>query len=871
MNTQGVTAASSNRGQADSFVGKNYSFRRYFTKAVHGAPDVYMALGVTSKKRGVYYSHPVYAPGGEAPVGVLIIKTSTEMIEKLLLSHHFYENGMLTLITAPLGVVFISDQEQFLNQLVWKIPAEKLAEIRASRQFGVGPWRWAGFARVDKDNVIDAAGNLYLMDRANIEFLPGWNIVHLMNLKAPLTQLSTPSTNAISTLILVLVCMVGLSVFVLYRMGRISILRRMEMDRALRESEAEKKAILDGITSNIAFVDRDLKVLWVNRTAAESVNQQSQDMLGRRCHEFWADPSAPCQGCPTVKAFQTRTSEHAEMVTPDGRIWDERGEPVFDPDGNLIGVVEIARDITDQKQTEIALQQSEARYRRLTENALDIIWRMNTEGKILFVNAAVERLLGYSATEIIGLEMDKYMVRKSVDRLTAEVAKALAEQPPRSHFRLEVEYMAKDGRILPCEVVVVILLNEDGQVSGYEGISRDVSEKIRIEKELRQAHKMEAIGTLAGGIAHEFNNILSIVLGNAELALHNVPESNKAHLFLSEIRVASLRGRDVVKQLLSFSRNRGQGKRALRLSSVVEGSLGLLRASIPANIAIELEVAENIQTIVGDQTQIYQVMINLCTNAAHAMEEHGGKLKIAVDNVVLERPEPFFDQVLEPGDYVRLCISDTGYGISADSIDRVFDPFYTTKEVGRGSGMGLAVVLGIVKGHGGAIWIKSIPKQGTQVNCYFPAVNAESHEEVRAETAVPGGKETILFVDDEEALVRMSKQWLESLGYTVETSTNPIDALESFRNSDGRFDLVITDMSMPHMTGDHFIRELLKIRPDVKTIICTGYSSRLDEQRASEIGACEHLVKPIEANMLAETVRKVLDHPNEMNEHLKER
>lgn len=737
MDRQGTTILSSNRNDPDSFVGQNYSFRPYFEKAMQGFADVYMALGVTSRKRGVYYSHPVHLPDQKAPAGVIVIKTSIEMIEKVFVSQDHHEAGTITLISGPLGVVFISDSEQFLYQLLWKIPAEELTEISKSKQFGNGPWQWTGFEREGKDRAIDHAGNKYLMHQAEIGSMPGWNIVHLTNLSALSKHLYNPFIDAIDAITLFLIFLIGVSVSILYTMGKINITRQVQTEKALRESEA--------------------------------------------------------------------------------------------------------------------------RYRRLTENAQDVIWRTDTQGKILFVNAAVENLLGYSPEDVIGFELENYMVQDSIGRVAVEANIALAEQQPRSHFRLEVDYIAKDGKTMPFEMVVVILFNETGGVSGYEGISRDISEKIRTEKELRQAHKMEAIGTLAGGIAHEFNNILGIVLGNAELALDDTPEWKPTHGFLKEIRVASLRGKDVVKQLLSFSRKADQKKQPLKMSSVVKESMGLLRATIPANVVFEQNVAADAHTIMGDQIQIHQVLINLCTNAAHAMEEHGGRLKIIIDNVVLEEQEPFFDQLLKPGEYVRLAVCDTGHGIQPDTLERIFDPFYTTKEVGKGSGMGLAVVLGIMKGHDGGIRISSSFGQGTDVECYFPAVEAKLDDETGPQQALPGGSETILFVDDEESLARMGKQGLERLGYRVLTSTDPIEALELFRENPEGFDLVITDMSMPQMAGDRFIQELFTIRPDVKTIICTGFSHKIDGEKALRIGASAFIMKPVERENLARTVRQVLE------------
>jgi len=387
----------------------------------------------------------------------------------------------------------------------------------------------------------------------------------------------------------------------------------------------------------------------------------------------------------------------------------------------------------------------------------------------------------------------------------------------------------------------------------------DISEKKKLEDHLRQAYKMEAIGTLSGGIAHDFNNVLSIILGNAELAIDDIPEWSPARFNLKEIRAASMRAKDVVRQLLNFSRKANEELKPTKIIPVVKDALRFLRATIPTSIEIRQNIRDASDTVLADSTQIHQVILNLGTNAFHAMEETGGILEIGIKNVVFDQvaATPYSDLI--PGKYVQLTVSDTGQGIAPEIRERIFDPYFTTKEIGKGTGMGLSVVLGIVKGHGGAISIDSEPGKGTGIRIFLPMVEREAVTEFVAEEKLSTGNENILFVDDEESLADLGRMRLEKMGYRVTARTRPAEALELFSFNPDQFDLVITDMTMPQMTGDQLAKEILKIRPDMPIIICTGYHEKITEKKSLETGIKALLLKPVSINNLAKSVRKVLD------------
>ena len=407
------------------------------------------------------------------------------------------------------------------------------------------------------------------------------------------------------------------------------------------------------------------------------------------------------------------------------------------------------------------------------------------------------------------------------------------------------------------------------------GVGEKTVEKGEIPARLQQAQKMQTIGTLAGGIAHDFNNLLSIILGNAELAMDDVPEKNPAQECLKELHDACLRAKDLVSQILSFGRQTGQELQPVNMTPLLEEALKLLRASIPTTVDIRRNFSCESDTVLADPTQMVQVLLNLCGNAAHAMAKEGGTLEVSLRNVALgmqrwavqgdETPSaielvefPMGYPNLTPGNYVRLTVTDTGCGMDNAVMDRIFAPYFTTKGVGEGTGLGLSVVLEIVKSHGGAITVDSEPGKGTTFDVFLPASEAVAQDQPRRGEALPKGSERILLIDDESALIKTGKQVLERLGYTVVASTGSLEALKAFRAQPDGFDLVITDMTMPGITGDRFAREVMAIRPDIPVILCTGHGVRIDEAQMKAVGIRALVMKPVDKRELAETVHRVL-------------
>jgi len=381
-------------------------------------------------------------------------------------------------------------------------------------------------------------------------------------------------------------------------------------------------------------------------------------------------------------------------------------------------------------------------------------------------------------------------------------------------------------------------------------------EKAKLEKQVRHSQKMEAIGTLAGGVAHDFNNILYPILGYTEMALDEISEGSTARESLNEILTAAQRARKLVEQILTFSRLDHQGRIPLKIHGAVKEALNLLRATLPATIEVVQRIDENCGPVLADPTQIQQVVMNLCTNAFHAMQDHGGTLTVGLEEIQIASEDLPGSQ--DPVTYVKLTVADTGYGMSKDVLERIFEPYFTTKKVGEGTGMGLAVVHGIIKGYDGDIQVYSEPGNGTTFNVYLPRIYKDVKTDGRVPVKIEKGDERILLVDDEDQIARMLEQMLASLGYRVRAVSDPMEALEIFENTPQAFDLVITDMTMPKITGDLLSRELMKIRPEIPVILCTGFSKLIDEDRAKEIGIRRLIMKPVIKSEIAGAIRAVL-------------
>lgn len=761
--------------------------------------------------------------------------------------------------------------------------------------------------------------------------------------------------------------------------------------KMLSVSDGQKKAILDGFTINLAFVNENLEVIWANTASAESVGKPPSDLIGRKCHEIWADPEKPCEGCPTIKAFNTRKTERTIIQTPDGRVWDEKGEPVFDEKGNLLGVLEMAHDITErkraeealrkserlldatgrmarvggweldaetlevswteetyrihevpsqhkplleeaidffhsddrdrlskairraleigepydmvlrfvtakgkhlwvrtvcqpqmmdgktvkligtfqnitaQKEAEQALRTSERRFRELFDSISDLIYTQDLEGRFLSVNPSLCERFGYEEDELIGRKAAEFMAPEVRALFETEYIAGIKKN---GYYEGTAAYFKKDGDKAFVQYRSK-LVEPEGDDPYISGIGQDVTQRIearkerkRLEDELLQARKMEAIASLTGGIAHDYNNLLAIIMGNVSLALQEADTGSQLADFLVEVDKASKKASDLTKELVALSRGSAPVKELIPITPLLRS----VSRNIPTenDISVDESISDDLWPIPHDPHKLASVFRNVMANAVEAMPD-GGSVAIRAENLRVGDRTVVSGASLKPGDYVHLSIEDEGLGIPKDHLSKLFDPYFSTKPMGarKGMGLGLATAFANVKKHGGYIAVDSIPGKGTVVHIYLPAAPATEGVESGSvsKTDKTPAKKRVLLMDDEEMIRNVAPHMLERLGHEATTAKNGTEAIEVYRkylDSDEPFDAVILDFTTQGgMGGEETIRELKKMDPNVKAIVCSGHSDDPHMTDFETYGFVAAMAKPYEMKQLKETLEKL--------------
>jgi PAS domain S-box-containing protein len=638
------------------------------------------------------------------------------------------------------------------------------------------------------------------------------------------------------------------------------IMRKFEDE--LEQSKEKNKLIFENASDIIFIIDTNLRIIDISPRVEQVLGYRREELINKTISEMnILKPEylakAYTEGARVLSGEQIRSSMYEFTGREENDIVAEiSGAPMMHED-RVESIICIARDITERKRIEDSLRQSEKKHRETLEQIDDGYYEVDLKGNFTFFNNSMCRILRFSPEELMGMNNRSFMGELNAHRVFCTFNQVY--RTGIAAKSLDWELIRKDGSKCFVETSVSLRHDQKGTPVGFRGIARDVTEQKSLEYQLYQSQKMEAIGTLAGGIAHDFNNILSGIMGYTELALMEIPEGSPLHSKMDQVLKAGNRAKGLIKQILTISRRTEYENRPIKIKTVVEEALMMIRASLPASVEIFKTIEADDAIIEADPTLIHQIVLNLCTNAYHAVRETNGFIEVRLKQI--NAGDINAKQVTDPekGGYVELTVIDTGCGISPDAMTRIFDPYYTTKPKGEGTGLGLAIVHGIVKSMGGDIKVESICGRGTSFHVCFPRLTESVPLDLKEPESIPSGREHILIIDDEQSIIEITSQMLLHLGYTVSAFQSSIDALDKFRKSSPDFDLVISDLTMPRMNGDQLAERLLLIRPDIPIIICTGFSDTIPQEMARRIGIREVLVKPFALHDLAKTIRKVLD------------
>ena len=776
MDSEGNAIASSNRHDADSFVGKNYRFRPYFQQAVQGIPSTYMALGVTSNRPGFYFSHPVYKENSLVVSGVVVIKASVNAIQNEV---EQIVDGVAVL-AAPEGVIFAASQPDLLYQTLWEIPISKKTAIIASQQFGNSPLTWTGMTKTDPQHASNRAGTSYMIHTMEVARAPGWQVLYFHNLDVLYQKAYLPLLKASGLIIIVITVFTGLAVYFLYRVASRDIVRRRQAEKALAEAHAN---------------------------------------LARRVEERTADLK------------ETNEQLNAE--------------------------------IAGRKRSEEALLAAKEHLQAIYDASPDMIFLHSADGQILDVNQNALATFGYSLEEMKDPQPSDIIGKIHTREMTLEkIELTLQGQTP--HFEWQAK--KKSGEEFPVEVCLsrLELVSTDGNAKkpGVLAILRDITERKKIEEHLRHSQKIEAVGKLAGGIAHDFNNILMAIMGYGELLRIKLPADSSLREFVDQILVSSERAARLTQGLLAFSRKQVIDPKLVALNEIVTTISKMLARIIGEDIELLTTLTPQEPIVMLDSNKMEQALLNLATNARDAMPD-GGRFSLETGTAVLDEAFSQAHGYGRPGQFALLTATDTGIGMDESTRERIFEPFYTTKDVGKGTGLGLAIVYGIVKQHSGYIDVSSEPGRGTTFRIYLPlqptADKPVAEQKQEESEAAVGGTETVLLAEDDLPLRTLLSATLKSHGYNVVEAMDGADALQKFLQHRDTVQILILDVVMPKMTGLDVWEEARKTKPVIKVVFMSGYSEDILQKKGKSEFAANLVMKPVSQSALLKKIREILD------------
>ena len=861
IDSMGVTIASSNRNDPDSFVGKSYYFRPYFTQAMNGNPGRYFAMGITSSKRGFYASFPV-RDSKDRIIGVVAMKRELDEMERQLSSYPY------CFVVNQHGIIFLSSKPDLLMKSLWPINQAIERELLTSKQFGEKPFEPVMPKEVIDKTEVTLQGTSYLVSRKVID-AEGWSMI-LMTSTDRITIYK--SVGVILTLVVCLIIIIPLAV-------TYQTVRNAE---AVRRSEERFQQVAQSSQDWIWQTDREGRYIYSSQAVKQILGYEPEEIIGKHYYDLFI-PEEREEHRHELKSFLDKSEAFFRIVSRrlhrDGhQIYIEAtGLPLINAEGKAVGYRGTNRDITERIRAEEKLRESEQRLYKVIQGSAIPTFVIGKEHRVIYWNTALEKLSSIIAEEVIGTtqhwrafykEQRPCMADLLVDESLETIPHWYSEKYTKSKL-VEDAYEGLDyfpdmvGGEKWLRFTSVGIRDSQGNVVGAIETLEDVTEgkkaeeeKEKLERSLLHAQKMKAIGTLAGGIAHDINNLLMGIQGYASLILLDTDVDDPHYRKLKSIEEQVKSGADLTGQLLGFARGGRYAVKPTDLNEVVKKTSTIFGRT-KKEIAIHQKYQEGLWPVEVDRGQIEQVLLNLYVNAWQAMAG-GGELYLETANIVLDENYAKASSVA-PGEYVKISVTDTGIGMDEKTRARIFEPFFTTKEMGRGTGLGLATVYGIIKGHKGIINVYSEKGQGTTFNIYLPASEKEvAQENIVSDTRLTG-KETILIIDDEEVIIEVTREILEGLGYTIFAAGSGREAIDTYNKNKEKIDLVILDMIMPEMGGGETFDRLKEINPDIKVILSSGYALNGQANKIMERGIYAFIQKPFSVMSLSQRVREVLD------------
>lgn len=642
-------------------------------------------------------------------------------------------------------------------------------------------------------------------------------------------------------------------------------LERKKADKQLQKLAARFNLLADNITDVIWTIDTERKFTFVSPSVTRVLGFRIEDILSMRLDDLISPGDLSEVKKNLEKSFnrikkskkqpgELKDIFEMEVCGKKGKsIWLEtKVSIIYDKEKKPLGFLGISRDISERRQKEKEIAQLALAIGQIDEGLV----LTDSEGTIQYVNDSFEKMINLSRDKLIGQPLKK--LRSGSVAYETDL-NFLSSLPQKNPWKGKLIRGRENGSAYQADVSFYPMKDANGNLTNYIYIERDITHEMKLQDKFIEMQKMEALGTLSGGIAHDFNNILMPIIVNSEMLLWDLKSDDPEHAYLTQILDAARRGKELVKQIVSYSRESAVDKKTIDLIALTQESLNFLKASLPSFVKLGSEIEVNEGTIDGNPSQIQQVLMNLCTNAADALGTNGGSIKISLSKIEFKTKEVLPEKRMKTGPYLILSVADSGPGIAPDILDKIFDPFFSTKEPGKGSGMGLSVARKIVFDHNGTITIENQPKKGAAFHVYLPCSAGSFSEDEKKSDFLQGGSERILLVDDESVLVQSIKNMLEKMGYNVLGVTSSQEALDIFKSRPDDFDLIISDQTMPDLTGAQLAQEINRIRPSVPLVLMTGFSETCSPEESKKFGVDAYLIKPVSTKKLTTIIRRVLD------------